>query len=433
MTNKTDEIQSWARLLSENPYLQGLQKVVNKTVSVNVSEKKYKAAKLFHANKDLSKAWYVYFYVRHPEWTPTCRIDINGNKIEKFQRFRVKAQINRIHSVKGRLRAGRILKNAVNDLLQSGWSPFIVSDLSGTKWERTDTALREVIRLKKNTVERRTHQAHISVIGRFIDWLRLHSLAHLPPDLIERKNILDYLNALVEQDKISNNTRNNHLNHIRSMFSYLFTQEVIDRNPATGIKKAPVIYGEKNVPMTDDEIEKVIAFLSNRHTQLLLFAKIMYGCGLRGKEICRLYVNDIDLDRGEILVKGAVSKADKRDHVVIPEYLIDEIAVHIENRPNNYPLFSAKWEVSKSPLERNRVSELWKKLIKEELGVKKDMYSLRHKSSIDMHDSGFEMIEIRDRLRHASVTQTEQYMRSIVARNKEKLRKQMPKLGSKNK
>lgn len=417
--------------LSEMPYLRGIQRVVKKTVSENVSEKKYKSAKLFHAEKDISKPWYVYFYYRHPEWTPTCNVDVEGKKIEKYQRFRVKAHINRTHSVRGRLKEGRLLRNAINELLREGWSPFIVSELSGTKWERTDTALREVVRLKKKKVSKETHSSHRSSVGAFIDWLRERNLAHLPPDLIERRNILEYLNELTESRGLSNNTRNNNLNYIRGMFSYMYARELITRNPTTGIEKLPVIYGEKNTPLTEEETNTVIEHLAQVHPKLLLFSNIMYGCGIRGKEICRLNVEDVNLQRGEILLKGVNAKAHKRDHIVIPEYLIEDVRSYLHGRPKSYPLFSAKWECTKKRLVRNRVSELWKKLVKDGLGIDKDMYGLRHKSAVDLRDAGFDLLETRDFLRHSSVTQTEKYMRSVVARNKEKLKKKMPRLGGK--
>ena len=400
-------------------YLQGIRRVVHKTVTTNVTTKKYKPAKLYHADKDLSKSWFVFFYYLNPE-------------TGKLKRFRFKAQINRIHNVRDRMKQGKLLVKAVNELLQSGWSPFILSENVGTQWERTDLSLQHLLRLKKKTVAKRTFESYNNTIGRFIIWLQEKGLHELPPELIKRNNIVEYLDELSNVHNLSANTRNNHLNYIRSMFSILYSKEVIDRNPATGISKLPTIYGERNTPMSDEETQTVVNYLSKEHPRLMLFVNIIYGCGLRPVEICRLKGSDVDIERGEILIKGTESKAHKRDHVTVPAYLIEDLDRYLITRKRNWPLFSKGFEDSASPLIRNRVSELWKRLIKDGLGINKDMYSLRHKSSVDMYDAGFDMFEIRDRLRHASVTQTEQYMRSIVSRNKERLKNNMPKLGSNN-
>ena len=399
-------------------YLQGMQRVVDKNVTQSVTTKKHKAAKLYHGNKDLSKSWFVYFYYLNPE---------SG----KFKRFRFKAQINRIHNIRERMKQGKLLVKAVNELLQSGWTPFILSDNVGTQWERIDLSLNHLLGLKKKTVTKRTLESYANAVSRFINWLSEKGLNETPPELIKRNHIVEYLDEFTNIHELSANTRNNHLNLIRSMFSVLYSKEVIDRNPASGIPKLATVYGEKNTPMSDQETQTVVEYLEKVNPRFLLFINLHYGCGLRPVEICRLKVIDVDIERGEILIKGTESKAHKRDHVTVPAYLLEDLAKYLQQRKRTWPLFSRSFADTSFPLIRNRVSELWKKLVKDELGIDKDMYSLRHKSSVDMHDAGFNMFEIRDRLRHSSVTQTEQYMRSIVSRNKEKLRNNMPKLGSK--
>lgn len=45
-------------------------------------------------------------------------------------------------------------------------------------------------------------------------------------------------------------------------------------------------------------------------------ARLLYGCGLRLLECCRLRIKDIDLARGQIVVRG--SKGDKDRVVMLP-------------------------------------------------------------------------------------------------------------------
>jgi len=82
------------------------------------------------------------------------------------------------------------------------------------------------------------------------------------------------------------------------------------------------------VVMSKNEVQQVIAALTGTFR---IMAKLMYGCGLRLMECCRLRVKDIDWERGVINVRGG--KGDKDRNVPLPDSVRAELQAHlVQNR-----------------------------------------------------------------------------------------------------
>ncbi|HSO88016.1 MAG TPA: hypothetical protein VLQ91_15800 [Draconibacterium sp.] len=65
---------------------------------------------LFDSGGDLSKNWYIEFYVRNP-------------RTNKLERQRIKQGINSIHTLKGRHALGENLIKEWGEKLRNGWTP----------------------------------------------------------------------------------------------------------------------------------------------------------------------------------------------------------------------------------------------------------------------------------------------------------------------
>lgn len=74
---------------------------------------------------------------------------------------------------------------------------------------------------------------------------------------------------------------------------------------------------------------------------LRLMAKLLYGCGLRLMECCRLRVKDLDFDRMVVNVRGG--KGDKDRNVPLPESILTELKSHLEY--NHARFIREKWIV----------------------------------------------------------------------------------------
>jgi integron integrase len=74
-------------------------------------------------------------------------------------------------------------------------------------------------------------------------------------------------------------------------------------------KRLPVV-------LAPEEVQKVLEKISGGDGVFLLMARLLYGCGLRVMECCRLRVKDIGLERRQIVVRGG--KGDKDRVVMLP-------------------------------------------------------------------------------------------------------------------
>lgn len=98
----------------------------------------------------------------------------------------------------------------------------------------------------------------------------------------------------------------------------------------------------------------------------------------------------------------------------ILEYLEKEKRVDLL-RPKQY-IFSQSRTLlpGNTPLWRNRVSELWKDVVKEGIGIDKDMYALRHLSAKRFILNGGKSKHLQLLMRHHSLDETEKYIATLV-------------------
>lgn len=79
------------------------------------------------------------------------------------------------------------------------------------------------------------------------------------------------------------------------------------------------------VVMSQGEVKRVLEALPASHR---LMGQLLYGCGLRLMECCRLRVKDVDFARGEIMVRAG--KGDKDRVVMLPPSIVAELQAHLK-------------------------------------------------------------------------------------------------------
>jgi integron integrase len=156
-----------------------------------------------------------------------------------------------------------------------------------------------------------------------VGWVRRFILFHgkrNPADMGEPE-ITRFLSSLATDGRVSASTQNQALSAL--LFLY---QEVLGRD-LEWLKdviraKRPV---RLPVVLTRDEVGAVLRELRG---VTWLMASLMYGSGLRLMECCRLRVKDIDLARGEIVVRDG--KGGKDRVTLLPATLRQPIASHLD-------------------------------------------------------------------------------------------------------
>jgi integron integrase len=178
--------------------------------------------------------------------------------------------------------------------------------------------LRHVLRVRHYA--RRTEDCYVDWVRRFIVF---HGKRH-PADL-RAPHVEAFLTHLAVQGHVAASTQNQALCALVFLYKQVLEIDLgrLHFGPATRPVRLPVV-------LSRDEVRRVLEAVEGAAGVYRLMADLLYGAGLRRLECCRLRVQDVDLERGQILVRGG--KGDKDRVVMLPRKLRPALTARIERR-----------------------------------------------------------------------------------------------------
>ena len=161
----------------------------------------------------------------------------------------------------------------------------------------------------------RTEQAYAYWVRRFV---RHHGGRH--PRELGPDHLKAFLCALADERKVAASTQNQALSALLFLYKEVLGMELpwLD-----GIKKAkrprrlPVV-------LTREEARALLARMEGTHG---LMARLLYGTGMRLREMIALRVKDVELARREIVIREA--KGGKDRMTVLPSSLVEPLREHL--------------------------------------------------------------------------------------------------------
>jgi len=168
---------------------------------------------------------------------------------------------------------------------------------------------RRVIRLRHYSI--RTEEAYVNWIRRFI---RFSGGRH--PREMGRLEIEAFLSHLAVDGNVAAATQNQALNALSFLYKRVLEREIGDLEAIVRAKKPrrlPVV-------LTRGEVTDLLSRLDGVPR---LASGLMYGAGLRLMETVRLRAKDLDLERGEILVRNGKGGRDRI--TVLPARMVDAL------------------------------------------------------------------------------------------------------------
>jgi integron integrase len=293
--------------------------------------------------------------------------------------------------------------------------------------------LRRALRL--NHYSRRTEQAYLDMVRRFLIFVGPIPAAELNEDRVRR-----FLEHLAVERQVTASTQN-------QAFSALlyFFRKVLGRD-LEGLGEVARAKRGRRLPevLSREETRQLLA-VAEGTTGLMM--RLIYGSGLRLMECLRLRVKDVDFARRTITVRSG--KGDKDRVVMLPETLLGELRTHRdrlevlwqrdreagldgvwmpgafdEKAPNAGKELAWQWffpakSVSTDPrsgrARRHHLSDnaLHKavKVAAERAGIKKPVscHTLRHSFATHLLESGTDIRTVQDLLGHSSVETTQIY------------------------
>ncbi|BAS26756.1 integrase [Limnochorda pilosa] len=169
--------------------------------------------------------------------------------------------------------------------------------------------------LRSRHYSQRTEESYCLWVRRFI---RFQNLRH-PAEMGEAE-INAFLSHLATHEKVSASTRNQALSALLFLYRNVLRRDLGDLGSVIRARKPrrlPVV-------LTKEEVKAVLAELEGAYG---LIASLMYRSGLRLTECLSLWVQDIDVARGEILVRDGRGAKDRM--TMLPEELKEPLRRHL--------------------------------------------------------------------------------------------------------
>ena len=141
----------------------------------------------------------------------------------------------------------------------------------------------------------------------YLGWIKQYILFHNKkhPILMGKKEIEEFLTYLATDKKVSPATQNQAFNAILFLYEQVMGISLKDENiqalRAKERKHIPVV-------LTREEVQNIIAQLSGVYQ---LIVSLMYGCGLRQKEVLNIRVKDIDFGFDKVYIWDSKSLKDR--------------------------------------------------------------------------------------------------------------------------
>ena len=355
-------------------------------------KKLFSNPKIYIANGDLSKRWYVYFSFRNPK----------TGKLERMKN--IYGIVNNYKSKEDRLSILTMYRRNLLSLLKEGYNPFVdnsglyknridklkdslrASNISKAKnkempLEEIKMTLKEAfafgLKLKEKLISSTTKVSYKNRVVNCLKWIEENHPEISTIDNLNKKIVNKFLNHIL--DRTSPRNRNNYRGDLSSIIQTLEDNDVIENN---FIKKIPVL---KSIPKRNKtytvEIQKnIYSYLKDKDPILLLYIKFISYNFLRPIEVCRLRIGDVNLSNKTVQFKAKNSPLKTK---IIPEILINALT-EISKMDKKLFLFTpdkigGEWNTNETN-KRNYFSKRFKKVVKYhfDLGEDYGLYSFRH-------------------------------------------------------
>jgi len=153
--------------------------------------------------------------------------------------------------------------------------------------------------------------------------------------------------------------------------------------------------------ISKSEFFKVLSFIKNFKHKMGI--SLMYKCGLRISEVCRLRKHDIDFENQIIWVREGKGKKDRR--TIIPTDLLFYLKKYC-SKVEDYLFPTYRGHISERSFE-----EVLKRAINLSKITKKfSAHDLRHNFAINLVNKGIDIEEVRKMLGHSKLTTTQIYL-----------------------
>lgn len=256
--------------------------------------------------------------------------------------------------------------------------------------------------LTNNSIE--AYQRDTLTFAAFLESVGIHSFKD-----VKQEDIVDFLASLSAKNYATSSITRS-LIAIKVLFRFLKREREIENN-VTLYLQSPKLWQVIPEALTLEEVEALLD-QPNENTEVGVrdraILELLYACGLRVSELCRIEIYDVDEATVRVFGKGR-----KERIVPLGTKASDAIDRYLSGYRDQYDS-----EIVKQLFLNNRGKpmdriSIWK-LIKQygkQAGIKKNLspHTMRHSFATHLLDNGAELRVIQEMLGHASISSTDRY------------------------
>jgi len=229
----------------------------------------------------------------------------------------------------------------------------------------------------------------------------------------------DYLHWLEaeRQDGCTESSLAKYLSHVRGLLEYAWRSGRAERNVLDGFSLQHTV--RRTVPnsLNLEEAERLVQATTApgptaRRDRLIIL--LLYGCGLRTKELCALDVAHVNRERHELAVLKA--KGDRPRAIPIPEGVYTELLAYLMEHGKRGPMF--RTSTRKRRLRAGDVCEVVTDAVAR-AGLRAGVTpcTLRHSFATHLMDRGVDLAIIASLMGHRSPQETGVYLHVLPGRS----------------
>lgn len=283
-----------------------------------------------------------------------------------------------------------------------------------------------------------TVKAYAEDLGAFLSFLEGRSEAHRFPHHIDRLVLRAFM-AEQTQKGLSKRSLARRLSALRSCYKFLLKRKQIETNPLDGIR-SPKLGRPLPKYLNEADVRTLLESVAGAHWRDLrdrAILELLYGAGVRVSELAGANLEDLDLERGLIRVRG---KGKKERLLPMGRQATGALAGWFLRRPEaargragspaaqkggQAPVFVNKFG---SRLDVRSVRRLLdKRLADAGLPPGSSPHTLRHSYATHLLDRGADLRSVQELLGHSSLSTTQVYTHLTPSRLKEIYAKAHPK------
>ena len=385
----------------------------------------YREAVLSDSKGDISKTWYVNYYV----WSE-----------QKGQLIRKRGVFNQTTAAERYAAADEFIRD-INDLLEEGHivDPIQVDrPTTLTAKSTVADACETFLTLKGNTVDGETLRGYQKDIRGFRAWADVTDC--ITPPIVKVSDMAiskfgsaevfafsDHLDTKawtkkgkdgieIQKVGLAKKTYSNYIATLRNMWTLLISRKVIKESPWLDVTKRKGGSGQ-HIPYTPEQVReyKKVCVDELGDEQMWLFVNFIYYCFFRPRgEAQHLQVKH--LKKKTIVVPGDIAKNNSTEHVRIPKGLEELIKKHkLRDYPSSYYIFSTEMKPGPEPVGVNYFYERNRKIL-DRARLKDqdyDLYGWKHTGNIALYQATKDIKLIQIQNRHKDINTTDIYLRSL--------------------